>query len=199
MAAPLRGSQLPRPQRRAGLRRPRLRPRRTALRKRRRRRRSRRPRLAGGRRFKPRRLRRVRGPGLERAPATTTPQKSPIRPRLRSSKSTWPAGILAIPPPTAACRPISTRGPGTTRTTASIRTTRLATTMSLTATRQPAPSTKAPTAGTTTISTAWTTSAERETSPPYPVPLRAVKVVLRTYERDARQIREVSVTHSFVP
>jgi hypothetical protein len=41
--------------------------------------------------------------------------------------------------------------------------------------------------------------AERETSPPYPVALRGVKVVLRTYERDARQIREASVTNSFVP
>jgi hypothetical protein len=40
---------------------------------------------------------------------------------------------------------------------------------------------------------------ERETSPPYPVPLRGVKVVLRVYERDARQIRESSVTNSFVP
>jgi type II secretory pathway pseudopilin PulG len=40
---------------------------------------------------------------------------------------------------------------------------------------------------------------ERETSPPYPVPLRGVKVLLRTYERDARQVREVSVTNSFVP
>jgi hypothetical protein len=42
-------------------------------------------------------------------------------------------------------------------------------------------------------------AGERETSPPYPVPLRGVKVVLRTYERDARQVREVSVTNSFVP
>jgi type II secretory pathway pseudopilin PulG len=40
---------------------------------------------------------------------------------------------------------------------------------------------------------------ERETSPPYPSPLRAVKVVLRVYERDARQIRESSVTNSFAP
>jgi hypothetical protein len=40
---------------------------------------------------------------------------------------------------------------------------------------------------------------ERETSPPYPYPLRAVKVVLRVYERDARQVRETSVTNSFVP
>lgn len=38
---------------------------------------------------------------------------------------------------------------------------------------------------------------ERETFPPYNVPLRGVKVVLRIYERDARQTREVSVTHSF--
>ena len=40
---------------------------------------------------------------------------------------------------------------------------------------------------------------ERETSPPYPYPLRGVKVVLRVYERDARQIRESSVTNGFVP
>ncbi|HYO25487.1 MAG TPA: hypothetical protein VEQ85_11130 [Lacipirellulaceae bacterium] len=40
---------------------------------------------------------------------------------------------------------------------------------------------------------------ERESSPPYPVPLRGVKVILRTYELAARQVREVSVTHSFVP
>jgi hypothetical protein len=42
-------------------------------------------------------------------------------------------------------------------------------------------------------------AGERETSPPYDVPLRGVKVILRVYERDARQIREASVTHSFVP
>jgi hypothetical protein len=40
---------------------------------------------------------------------------------------------------------------------------------------------------------------ERETSPPYPAPLRAVKVILRVYERDARQVREASVINSFVP
>ncbi|MCC7083859.1 MAG: type II secretion system protein [Pirellulales bacterium] len=40
---------------------------------------------------------------------------------------------------------------------------------------------------------------ERETSPPYPVPLRGIKVRLRVYEPDTRQIREVSVEHSFVP
>jgi prepilin-type N-terminal cleavage/methylation domain-containing protein len=38
---------------------------------------------------------------------------------------------------------------------------------------------------------------ERETSPPYDTPLRGVKVILRIYETDARQIRETSVTHSF--
>jgi len=40
---------------------------------------------------------------------------------------------------------------------------------------------------------------ERETSPPYDVPLRGVQVKFRVYERDARQIREASVTHSFAP
>jgi type II secretory pathway component PulJ len=39
--------------------------------------------------------------------------------------------------------------------------------------------------------------AERETFPPYNVPLRGVKVIMRVYERDARQTREVSVTNSF--
>jgi hypothetical protein len=39
---------------------------------------------------------------------------------------------------------------------------------------------------------------ERETSPPYDVPLRGIQIKLRVYERDARQIRETSVTHSFV-
>ena len=40
---------------------------------------------------------------------------------------------------------------------------------------------------------------ERETSPPYDTPLLGVKVLFRVYERDARQIREASVTHSFKP
>ena len=40
---------------------------------------------------------------------------------------------------------------------------------------------------------------ERETSPPYPVPLRGMRVKLRIYEPDTRQIREASVTRSFVP
>ncbi|WP_428305277.1 PulJ/GspJ family protein [Lacipirellula sp.] len=38
---------------------------------------------------------------------------------------------------------------------------------------------------------------ERETSPPYDVPLRGIKAILRVYEPDARQVRESSVTHSF--
>ncbi|HMO83629.1 MAG TPA: hypothetical protein PKC18_01780, partial [Lacipirellulaceae bacterium] len=40
---------------------------------------------------------------------------------------------------------------------------------------------------------------ERETWPPYNTPLRGVKVIFRVYERSSRQIREVSVTNSFVP
>lgn len=40
---------------------------------------------------------------------------------------------------------------------------------------------------------------ERETSPPYDAPLRGLQVRLRVYERDARQIRETSVTRSLVP
>ena len=40
---------------------------------------------------------------------------------------------------------------------------------------------------------------ERETSPPYPSPLRAMQVKLRLYEPDTRQIREATVTRSFVP
>ncbi len=40
---------------------------------------------------------------------------------------------------------------------------------------------------------------ERETSPPYPVPMRGIKVKILVYEPDTRQIREVSVVHSFVP
>jgi type II secretory pathway pseudopilin PulG len=40
---------------------------------------------------------------------------------------------------------------------------------------------------------------ERETAPPYDKPLRGVQVLLRLYERDSRQIRQVSVNQSFVP
>jgi prepilin-type N-terminal cleavage/methylation domain-containing protein len=41
-------------------------------------------------------------------------------------------------------------------------------------------------------------AGERETSPPYDTPLRGIQVKLRVYERDARQVRETSVTNSFV-
>ena len=47
--------------------------------------------------------------------------------------------------------------------------------------------------------TAPTTYAERETRPPYDSALRGLQVTLRAYERDSRQIREVSVRESFVP
>ncbi len=40
---------------------------------------------------------------------------------------------------------------------------------------------------------------ERETSPPYDVPLRGIQVKIRMYEPDTRQVREVSVTASYVP
>lgn len=40
---------------------------------------------------------------------------------------------------------------------------------------------------------------ERETAPPYDRPLRGVQVVLRAYERDSRQIRQVTVKQTFVP
>jgi hypothetical protein len=38
-----------------------------------------------------------------------------------------------------------------------------------------------------------------ETSPPYPVPLRGIKITIRCYEPDSRQMHEVSVVESFVP
>ena len=40
---------------------------------------------------------------------------------------------------------------------------------------------------------------ERETAPPYDKPLRGMQVVLRLYERDSRQVRQVSVVQHFVP
>ncbi len=40
---------------------------------------------------------------------------------------------------------------------------------------------------------------EQETSPPYPVPLRGIKVKIRCYEPDSRQVHEVNVVESFVP
>lgn len=40
---------------------------------------------------------------------------------------------------------------------------------------------------------------ERETSPPYPVPLRGVRVIIRVQEPDTEQIRQTSVVADFVP
>lgn len=41
--------------------------------------------------------------------------------------------------------------------------------------------------------------AERETSPPYPVPLRGVQVMIRAYDADTRQMRQATVVADFVP
>jgi hypothetical protein len=41
--------------------------------------------------------------------------------------------------------------------------------------------------------------AEAETSPPYPVPLRGIEIRLRCYEPSSRQIRQVTIRHTFVP
>jgi prepilin-type N-terminal cleavage/methylation domain-containing protein len=42
-------------------------------------------------------------------------------------------------------------------------------------------------------------AAEQETSPPYPVALRGVEIRLRVYEPSSRQVRQVTVRHTFVP
>ncbi len=47
--------------------------------------------------------------------------------------------------------------------------------------------------------TASTTPTERITSPPYPVPLRGVQIKIRVYEPTSRQVREVTVTETFLP
>lgn len=39
---------------------------------------------------------------------------------------------------------------------------------------------------------------DTETSPPYPVPLRGVEVRIRCYEPSSRQVRQVTIRHSFV-
>jgi hypothetical protein len=41
--------------------------------------------------------------------------------------------------------------------------------------------------------------AEFETRPPYPYPLRGIEVRIRCYEPSSRQVRQVTVRHSFVP
>jgi hypothetical protein len=53
--------------------------------------------------------------------------------------------------------------------------------------------------GTDQIVAIQTGSSDYETSPPYPVPLRGVKIRIRCYEPDSRDVREVTVTESFVP
>jgi len=40
---------------------------------------------------------------------------------------------------------------------------------------------------------------ERLTSPPYPVPLRGIQIKIRTYEFSSKQVREATITESFVP
>ncbi len=41
--------------------------------------------------------------------------------------------------------------------------------------------------------------AEYETSPPYPVPLRGIEVRIRCFEPSSREVRQMTVRHSFVP
>jgi hypothetical protein len=40
---------------------------------------------------------------------------------------------------------------------------------------------------------------EAETLPPYPYPLRGIEVRIRCYEPSTRQVRQVTVRHTFVP
>lgn len=40
---------------------------------------------------------------------------------------------------------------------------------------------------------------ERETSPPYPHPLRGIKVTIRLYEPDSRSVRQASIINDFIP
>jgi hypothetical protein len=42
-------------------------------------------------------------------------------------------------------------------------------------------------------------AGELETSPPYPWPLRGIEVRIRCYEPSSRQVRQVTVRHTFVP
>jgi hypothetical protein len=41
--------------------------------------------------------------------------------------------------------------------------------------------------------------AEQETAPPYAAPLRGLKVIVRLYESDTRQVRQMSVVNDFIP
>jgi len=40
---------------------------------------------------------------------------------------------------------------------------------------------------------------ERETSPPYPVPLRGIKIIIRLYEPDSQAVRQGSIIQDFIP
>jgi hypothetical protein len=40
---------------------------------------------------------------------------------------------------------------------------------------------------------------EQETSAPYPVPLRGIEIRIRVYEPSSRQVRQMTVRHTFVP
>ena len=42
-------------------------------------------------------------------------------------------------------------------------------------------------------------SSEQETQPPYALPLRGIEVRIRVYEPKSRQVRQVTVRHTFVP
>jgi hypothetical protein len=42
-------------------------------------------------------------------------------------------------------------------------------------------------------------AAEQETAPPYPVALRGIEVRIRCYEPESRQVRQITVRHTFVP
>lgn len=42
-------------------------------------------------------------------------------------------------------------------------------------------------------------AGELETSPPYPTPLRGLEVRIRCYEPQSRQVRQITVRHTFVP
>ncbi len=50
-----------------------------------------------------------------------------------------------------------------------------------------------------TMATGVTSPGESETMAPFPYPLRGMQVTLRVYEPDSRQVRQVTVTQSFVP
>ena len=53
--------------------------------------------------------------------------------------------------------------------------------------------------GTTTNLGAGDDPGELETAPPYPAALRGIEIRLRCYEPSSRQVRQVTIRHSFVP